>query len=234
MKVLALDTSSKAASCALWDDGALKGEFYLNVGLTHSQTIMPMVQSLLQSTGAQLAEIDRFGVSTGPGSFTGLRIGLSAVKGMAMATGKPCVGVSTLEGLCRNIACFQGYLVPVMDARCMQVYTALFRSENGVVTRLEEDMAIPLTQLEDKLRALPPAPMMLVGDGAALCLAQLAERLPGLQISPEGLRLQRAGSVALLAAESTRTVPAAELEPAYLRLPQAQRELMKKKEEAKQ
>jgi len=234
LKVLALDTSSKAASCALWDDGALKGEFYLNVGLTHSQTIMPMVQSLLQSTGAQLSEIDRFAVSTGPGSFTGLRIGLSAVKGMAMATGKPCVGVSTLEGLCRNIACFQGYLVPVMDARCMQVYTALFRSETGAVTRLEEDMAIPLTQLEDKLRALPPAPMMLVGDGAALCLAQLAERLPGLRISPEGLRLQRAGSVALLAAESTRTVPAAELEPAYLRLPQAQRELMKKKEEAKQ
>lgn len=231
MTILALDTSSLAASCALWRDGVLLGEYFINVGLTHSQTIMPMVESLLRDAGASLPQVDRFGVSIGPGSFTGLRIGLSAVKGMAMALDKPCAAVSTLEGLAWNLLGFTGVIAPVMDARCMQVYTALFRGDGQTLTRMEPDMAISIPQLGQRLAALGE-PVTLVGDGAALCMEKLATE-PGLalRLCPQALRHQRASSVALLSARTETPLSPEVLAPAYLRLPQAQRELMKKKEE---
>lgn len=143
MTIFALDTSSKAASCALWRDDTLLGEFFLNIGLTHSQTVLPLADSLLRHTGLTMAQVDVFAVTTGPGSFTGLRIGIAAVKGMAMATDKPCAGVSTLESLAMNVSAFRGAILPVMDARRNQFYSGLFRCKGETLTRLEPDAPRP-------------------------------------------------------------------------------------------
>lgn len=230
MTVLAIDTSSRAASCAVLRDGALLGEFYINNNLTHSQTILPMVQALLASTGVVVGEIDYFAVAVGPGSFTGLRIGISAVKGMAMAADRPCVAVPTLEALAENLSAFSGYIIPVMDARRSQVYTALFRCEDGAVTRLREDSALPVEQVGVLVAGeLAGQAVMLVGDGAALCGEKLPETR--LRLAPENLRHQRAGSVARVALRRIaggQVCSAAELSPAYLRLPQAERERLAK------
>lgn len=233
MIILALDTSSRAASCALLAEGELLGEFFGNAGLTHSQTILPMVKTLLESVRIRIQDVDRFAVTNGPGSFTGLRIGLAAVKGMAMEPARPCAAVSTLEALAHNLRGFDGYVVPAMDARRAQVYTALFRGRGGRLARIREDEAVSVEELGGHLAALPGgAPVTLVGDGARLCLERLGGIVGTLRMAPAHLLHQRAASAALLAAElpEGRWQDAAELSPAYLRLPQAERELRKKQE----
>lgn len=228
MKLLAIDTSSRSASCAVTEDGVLLGEFYANVKLTHSCTILPMVQDLLARTSLTLAEMDAFGVTVGPGSFTGLRIGLSAVKGMAHGLGKPCVGVSTLEALAWNLQ-FPCEVAPVLDARCAQVYTALFRWEDGVLTRLAPDEAISIAELEARLKNRG-TPLFLVGDGAELCYNTFSGRVPCSLPSP-ALRFTRAAAAALACEQAFargETVNPGALSPAYLRLPQAERELLAK------
>jgi tRNA threonylcarbamoyladenosine biosynthesis protein TsaB len=226
--ILALETSSQAASCALWREGKLLGESYGNAGLTHSQTILPMVEDMLRHTHVSLEEVEVFAVSVGPGSFTGLRIGLSAVKGMAMALGKPCAGISTLHGLAANVRDFRGILLPVLDARRGQVYAAAFRSDGAALTRLWEDEALSLADLALRLESLD-GPKLFVGDGAVLCREALAD-LPDVAVVSPALRYQRASSVAALAAElpPSALVSAGELAPVYLRLPQAERELNNK------
>lgn len=234
MTILAVDTSSQAASCALWQDGVLAGEFFCNVGLTHSQTAMPMVEALLHITGVALPDVDVLAVTTGPGSFTGLRIGIASVKGMAMALDKPCAGVSTLEALAAGVPGFEGYVAPVMDARRSQVYTALFRSRDGVLERLSPDQALSVAEL-GKILAPLDGPVMLVGDGSVLCYQALKD-LPNLRLAPEGCRHQRAGWVAAVAAgmaEQKKLISAEQLAPAYLRLPQAERERMEREQQAK-
>lgn len=225
MTILALETSSQAASCAIWREDLLVGESYVNAGLTHSQTIMPMVEDLLKSTRTDLSQMDVFAVSTGPGSFTGLRIGLSAVKGMAMAAKKPCAAVSTLHGLAMNAVNVPGILIPVLDARCQQVYTAAFESDGSRLTRMWEDDALSIEALGDKLAAIPGR-KLLVGDGAVLCKTALPD-VTELYVASPQLRYQRASAVAAIAAAMPQTElqSAAELAPAYLRLPQAEREL---------
>ena len=232
MKILALDTSSLAASAALWEDGQLLGENYTNVHLTHSRTIMPMVEQLFANTGCRLEEVDLFGVSTGPGSFTGLRIGLAAVKGMAFSIQKPCAGVSTLEALAQNLSLADGLVCPVMDARCKQVYTALFACTPGQgLTRLVEDSAMSLEDLE-KILQTQNRPVFLVGDGAQLCYNEFNGRVNHLLVAPAPLLHQRAASVAQVAgrlARENKLLTPGELVPSYLRLPQAQRELLARK-----
>lgn len=206
----------------------------LTTGLTHSQTLMPLCQSLLQNAGILLDEIDLLAVSTGPGSFTGLRIGIGTVKGLAQGSGKDCVGVSTLEALAFNLAGTETLVCPVMDARCRQVYTALFRVSGGCPQRFWPDCAIALEELAERLREFHE-PVMLVGDGACLAYEALAAKLPILRLSPPGLRLQRAASVGFAAfahLKEERPVPPGELLPQYLRLPQAERELLKKQQAA--
>ena len=225
MNILALDTSSRAASCAILRDGALAGEFFINIGLTHSQTAMPMVEKLLSQTMTDLSEIDLFAVCTGPGSFTGLRIGISCVKGMAMAGDKPCAGVSTLMVLAGGVCVFKGYICPVMDARRGQVYTSLFESSGGRLNRLREDEAISISQLGEILAELPSR-VMLVGDGAQICMEQLSG-IKSLQTAPERFLYQRASALAVVAydmAKRGELTTAAGLSPSYLRLPQAERE----------
>ena len=245
MKILAIETSARAASCGWWEDGKLLAEYFSHAGLTHSQTIMPMVQSMLEQTGRAPGEADYFAVSQGPGSFTGLRIGIAAVKGLAMALQKPCVPVSTLHHLAWNAACFSGYILPVMDARCNQFYAAIFESRDAQVHRICPDEAMAAEELADRIAALD-APVMLVGDGAKL-LRERMDAQPGHfsqaacantgrerpAISPETGLYQRAGSLCLAAQQAIaagQTCSAQELAPAYLRLPQAQRELLARRQ----
>jgi len=226
LKILAFETSAKAASVALLEKGKLLGESYQNTGLTHSQTLMVMAEDLLKVCGLTAKDVEAVAVAAGPGSFTGVRIGVAAAKGFAWGAQIPCYGVSTLEAMARNLGAYQGYVVPAMDARRSQVYTAVFHAEKGVLTRVEEDMAISLAELGEKIKNYEE-PVFLVGDGANLCYNTLLEEVSGLVLPPEHRMHQRAAGVALAAqamADSGDPGEACELTPNYLRLSQAERE----------
>ena len=234
MTILAFETSAKAASVALCREGVLLGESYQNTGLTHSQTLLSMAESLMASCGVTPAEIDAVGVAAGPGSFTGVRIGVAAAKGFAWGREIPCVGVSTLAAMAVGLGAWQGYVCPVMDARRSQVYNALFRVDCGKCTRIREDRAISLRDLGEDVKNMS-GPIFLVGDGSVLCYNTLLETVPGLVLPPEHRRHQRAAGVALEAArilETGERPSGAELTPNYLRLSQAERERLERMENA--
>ena len=234
MKILAFETSAKAASVALLDGGKLLAESYQNTGLTHSQTLMVMAQDLLKSCGLTAQQVEAVAVAAGPGSFTGVRIGVAAAKGFAWGGELPCYGVSTLEAMARNLGVWQGYVVPAMDARRSQVYTAIFHAEKGVLSRVEEDMAISLTELKEKLKNFDES-VFLIGDGANLCYNTLLEEVPALVLPPEHRMHQRAAGVALAAqamADAGLPGNAGELTPNYLRLSQAERERLARENRA--
>ena len=226
MKILAFETSAKAASVALLENGKLLGEAYQNTGLTHSQTLMVMAEDMLKACNLSASDVEAVAVAAGPGSFTGVRIGVAAAKGFAWGAQLPCYGVSTLEAMARNLGVYQGYVVPAMDARRNQVYTAIFHAEKGQLTRVEEDMAISLAELGEKIKIFAE-PVFLVGDGAVLCYNTLLEEVQGLVLPPEHRMHQRAAGVALAAqalADAGDPGNGAELTPNYLRLSQAERE----------
>lgn len=229
MNIFAVDTSAVAASCAFFDGQKIISEFYTNVGLQHSKTLAPMIESALKCTEMSLSDVDVFAVSKGPGSFTGVRIGISAVKGMAFAENKPCVGVSTLEGLAYNLETAEGIICPVMDARCNQVYNALFEFEKGKLKRLCDDRAISVDELQNELKNEKKS-VFFVGDGAEMCYNTMKDNLQGAFLAPEQVRFQRASSVAkaaLFAVQRGETLSAGELMPSYLRPPQTVRNLKK-------
>ena len=226
MKILAFETSAKAGSVALTDGSTLLAESYQNTGLTHSQTLLTMAEDMLKSCGLRPQDVDAVAVAEGPGSFTGVRIGVAAAKGFAWGGEKPCVGVSTLEAMALTLGVYRGYVLPVMDARRSQVYNALFYAENGKLIRKCEDRAISLAELGEEIKNLS-APIFLVGDGSVLCYNTLKEAVPGLVMPPEHRMHQRASGVALAAAAKLAAgAPAdgAALVPNYLRLSQAERE----------
>ena len=228
--ILAFETSAKAASVALLENGTLLGESYQNTGLTHSQTLMSMAEDLIKTCGKTPADVTAVAVAAGPGSFTGVRIGVAAAKGFAWGKEIPCYGVSTLEAMARNLGIWEGTVVPCMDARRNQTYTAIFKAESGKLTRLLGDCAISVEELGEKLKNCEK-PIFLVGDGAVLCYNNLKEHLPGLVLPPEHRRHQRAAGVALLAQEQMDAgIPGdgASLTPNYLRLSQAERERLEK------
>ena len=231
MKVLALDSSAKACSVAITDDNRILGSFFINTALTHSQTLVPMIDAVLKNTSTDLADIDRIAVSAGPGSFTGVRIGVSAVKGIAMPNNIPCVSVSTLEAMPYNVIEEDIIVCAVMDARCNQVYNALFDVIDGNVTRLCDDRALSIDDLGKELLSFKKR-IILVGDGAELCYNSFKELSLAITLSVESQRYQNAVGVAL-ASKDKEPVSAEKLMPTYLRLPQAEREL-KKKTEGKQ
>ena len=226
MLTLAFETSAKAASVALMDGNKLLGESYQNTSLTHSQTLMVMAQDLLKSCGYTPQQVEAVAVAAGPGSFTGVRIGVAAAKGFAWGKELPCYGVSTLEAMALNLGVYDGYVLPAMDARRSQVYNALFLAQEGKLTRLSEDRAISLADLAAEIKNLEK-PIFLVGDGASLCYNTLLEEVPKLVLPPEHRMHQRAAGVALAAqAMMAAGDPGngAELTPNYLRLSQAERE----------
>ena len=172
MKILALETSAKAVSAAVSENGRILASGYQDTGLTHSRTLMPIVEHILKNTDLKLSDMDAIAVAVGPGSFTGIRIGVSAAKGLAFSVDKPAVGVSTLAAMARNVAFADGLIVCAMDARRSQVYNANFSAENGVLTRLTPDRAVSLDELAEEIRN-DPRPITLVGDGAHLAIRPL-------------------------------------------------------------
>ena len=227
--LLAFETSAKAASVALFDGEKLLGESYQNTGLTHSQTLMLMAEDLMKNCGISAKDLTGVAVAAGPGSFTGVRIGVSAAKGLSWGREIPCWGVSTLESMALGLGIHEGYILPTMDARRAQVYTALFSVKNGAITRILEDQAIALAELKEKLPA--DKPIFLVGDGSALTYHTLKEEIPSLVMPPEHKMHQRSvgvGLAALAAISRGETGDGETLAPNYLRLSQAERERMEK------
>ena len=222
MLILAFESTAKAASCALLRDGRLVSQYSQCSGLTHSRTLLPMGEDMLKNAELTLADVDLIAVAHGPGSFTGVRIGVSMVKGLAWAADKPCVGVSTLEAMAWHGLAAGGLVCPVMDARRSQVYNALFRIEGGRPQRLTDDRPIALEELAEELRACAER-VFLVGDGAELSFRALTESGVPCMLAPENLRMQSAWGVAM-AAMDKKPGKADELLPVYLRLSQAERE----------
>ena len=232
MKILAFETSAKAGSVALLENGTLLAESYCNTGLTHSQTLMVMAEDLLKSCDLTVKNVDAVAVAAGPGSFTGVRIGVAAAKGLAWGGDLPCYGVSTLESMALNLGAYDGYVLPVMDARRSQVYNAIFLAEGGNLTRITEDRAIALADLAEEIKIFQK-PIFLVGDGAKVCYNALNEAVPNLILPPEHRMHQRAAGVALAAEKAIaagESGDGAAMTPNYLRLSQAERERLAKLE----
>ncbi|MCI8594027.1 MAG: tRNA (adenosine(37)-N6)-threonylcarbamoyltransferase complex dimerization subunit type 1 TsaB [Oscillospiraceae bacterium] len=231
MKILALETSAVAASVAVCEDESLLAQSFQNSGLTHSKTLMPMAEDLLKNCGLALKEIDVIAVAAGPGSFTGLRIGVAAAKGLAWAADKPCAAVSTLEAMAWQTAHMDGLIVPVMDARRHQYYNALFSAEGGLLCRLTPDRAIATEELLEELKKCEKK-QILVGDGAHLCYTDCKKMDIQAELAPPHLRYQTAWGVARGALELARAdklIPAAALAPEYHRMSQAERERLEKR-----
>ena len=224
MLILALESSAKAASVALCRDGVLIAQSQQCSGLTHSCTLLPMAEQMLKNTDTRLAEVDAIAVARGPGSFTGVRIGVSTAKGLAWGAQKPAIGVSTLEAMAyHGLAAGEGALVcAAMDARRSQIYNALFEIWGGKPVRLCEDRAISLVELGEELGKMQK-PAFLVGDGAQLCYNTCLDMGIPAVLAPGNLVSQSAWGVAMAAFGQT-PVPAEELLPVYLRLSQAERE----------
>ena len=232
MKILALESSATACSVALCEDEKLIAQSFQNSGLTHSRTLMPMVDSLLTQCGQTLDDVDVVAVAAGPGSFTGLRIGVSTAKGLAWAGDKPCAPCSTLESMAWQLAHVDGIIIAAMDARRNQVYNAVFRARDGVLERLSPDRAIGLEELEAEVKKLEER-KILVGDGAQLCYNMWQERVEDLHLAPVHLRWQTAWGVARAALELAREdklVLGGQLTPVYHRLSQAERERLAKEQ----
>ncbi len=224
MRILALDSTAVTASVAVTEDERLVAQLTLNNGNTHSQTLLPMVESLFKMLDITADDIDIFACSAGPGSFTGVRIGAATVKGLAFGRGKDCIGVSTLEALAYNMRGYKGIVCPVMNARRSQVYTAIFRSDGKDIVRLEDDAAISARELEGMLLAYDE-PIYLCGDGIGVCID--AFESAKIMETPEESRYQSAYSVAQVALHLYRNgvrCSDGELVPTYLRPSQAERE----------
>ncbi len=230
MKILALESSAKAASCAVLSDGELLASAWQATGLTHSRTLLPMVEDMLNNSELSVQEIDAVAVAAGPGSFTGLRIGIAAVKGLAWAAEKPCIPVSTLEAMAWPLAHLEGNIICAMDARRQQIYNAVFLAEGGELTRLREDRAVSLEEAAADVGEMD-GPMTIVGDGAGLCFDFLTARGGECRLAPVHLRQQSAVGVAMAAwRRRGENLSAQELTPVYLRLSQAERERLAKGE----
>lgn len=226
MKILALETSAKSVSVAVVENGTVLCSAYQNTGLTHSRTLMPLVDGMLRAADLTAADMELIAVAQGPGSFTGLRIGVSAAKGLAWTLEVPCCGVSTLLAMAQNLRHMDATVICAMDARRNQVYNAVFRAKDGVLERLCDDRAISLDELVEELQG-DESPKLVVGDGAKLCYTYLQQQGIACRMAPSALVMQNAVGVALAAEELVaegKTVSAHELVPVYLRLSQAERE----------
>ena len=231
MIILAFDSTAKAASVAVSDDEKLLAVYTVDNGLTQSELLLPMAENMLKSLKLAFSDISLLAVSVGPGSFTGVRIGTALVKGIAFDRDIPCVALSTLDGLCENISGLCGVLVPCMDARRNQVYTATYISDGSDVKKLTEDRAIPIEKLAEELMQYENQPIYLVGDGYKTTKSALAELGVRTENTPELLINENAFSLCKLA---YRKYKAGEyttdtgINPTYLRMPQAERERLER------
>ncbi len=220
MNILAVDSSALTATVAVMADGQIKSEMSFTTSLTHSETVMPMIDEVLKKADLTINDIDLFACSEGPGSFTGLRIGIGTVKGLAYGLDKKVCGISTLEALAHNISYTDCLIAPIMDARRSQVYNAIYKYKNGVLTTVTEPRALDIEELCSEIEEK----VIFVGDGVKVYRSKMAELLGGkaLFAAPQHC-LQRAASVAFAALDKTAVSPE-ELSVVYLRKPQAERE----------
>lgn len=228
-----MESSATASSVSYVKDEKILGQYYINAGLTHSTTLMPMVQGMLENAKLSLDNVDYYAVSVGPGSFTGLRIGISAIKGIALAKNKPCVAVSTLEAMAYNYVYTDTLVCAVIDARCNRFFNAIFKcSADGTVERLCEDRALSYEEIAQELTSnYSNEKIVLVGDGAIMAQKLMGDLVPNLTIAPPHLMYQQSNGVAMVAQnmiEQGKVVTSQQLLPSYLSLPQAQKELQKK------
>ncbi len=224
MKILSLDSSAIVASVAVCEDEAVLAEYTLSNGNTHSETLLPIIEQLLKNLSLTPKDIEMFALSAGPGSFTGVRIGAATIKGLAFASGTPCVEVSTLEAIAYNLRMHKGLICPVMNARRSQVYTSLFRSDGRALTRLMPDSAMSIAEL-DLLLSQYGEEVCLSGDGYEITSEGFVSTK--LRYVPPRLRMQSAVSVAEAALQSYRNGKKCtdeQLRVNYLRPSQAERE----------
>ena len=225
MRVLAIDCSAKSVSAAIAENGKLIVESFLNIKLTHSETLMPIIEQVLSNARLTLKDIDAFAVTAGPGSFTGIRIGISAIKGLAFADEKPVYTFSTLDAMALALEgsfATEGIICGLMDARRNQFYNAIYEIQNGVITRLCNDRTIEADVLKDELKAYS-LPIILMGDGAE----QFNNLTNGIfTLAPETMRVQRAAGIAIKASTGEGITPVSPegLQAIYLRKSQAERE----------
>ena len=231
MMILALESSATACSVALTRDGSVLAQAFQHSGLTHSRTLLPMVDSVLNSCGECMEHVDVVAVAAGPGSFTGLRIGVATAKGLAWPEDKDCAACSTLESMAWPLAHMKGKLIVcAMDARRSQVYNALFLATGDGLERLSEDRAISLADLAEEVKKYDHE-KIVVGDGAKLCYNTLSEMGLSLTLAPEHLRMQSGWGVARAAEEMAKQgqlIKGEALNAVYHRLSQAERERMEK------
>ncbi|MDF2984797.1 MAG: universal bacterial protein YeaZ [Eubacterium sp.] len=227
MRILALDTSTNVATAAILEDGIIIGEYSCNKGKTHSQRLMPMIQSLLEAVGLKATDMDAFAASVGPGSFTGLRIGVTTVKAMAFAAQKPVISVHTLDALAYNLPLSKAILCPVIDARNNQVFTAVYKFSGDKLERLTDYLGIHINELADILDAME-GDVLFLGDAAGMHKDYFSERLGGRAgLAPSNAVAARAASVAVLAGkafEAGKLESCYDMVPFYLRKSQAERE----------
>ena len=219
MPILAIDTSTMVSGAAIATKDRLIAEVTMQLKLPQSQVLLGHIEDVLKIAHMDKKDLDGIAISIGPGSFTGLRIGVATVKGLAFATNKPCIGVSTLEAMAENLCGINGNICCVMDARAGQVYQAFFKREANTLTRLCEDRAIKLDELS---KEIGETSQILVGDGANLCYTKLVAICPNLQLAPEHLRYPSAygvARIALPALNNGKGVCASELDAFYLRPP---------------
>lgn len=221
--ILSVDSSAVTASCVLTDGDTVIRQKLINAGLTHSETLLPMIKRVM--TGYEYKDLEAIAVTAGPGSFTGIRIGVATVKGLAFNDNVPCIGISTLEAIAYNFQNENIVVCAVMDARRMQFYNALFKVENGVVTRLCPDRAISIDDLKKELESYDN--VVVAGDGAKLCFDNLG--LDNVRLADED-RIYQNGVGVARACVGKEKISAAALMPVYLRPSQAERELKLKRE----
>ena len=227
MRILSIESSAKAASAALCEDGKLVCQYWQASGLTHSRTLLAMTESLLKNLEISMADVDAVAVAKGPGSFTGIRIGVAAAKGLAWGADKPVIGVSTLEAMAHHLSDRENCVIcPVMDARRSQVYNAKFVSRDGRLERLCPDRAISVEQLIVEAKS-DEKMYFLVGDGAAMCYNIMSEQGVSVRLAQDPIRLQSAWGVAM-AAQGGEMIPPDDLIPNYLRLSPAERERLER------
>ena len=236
MITLAFDSTAKAASVAVCDGERLLGLYNIDNGLTQSELLLPMAENLLRSLKLSFSDIELLAATTGPGSFTGVRIGAALVKGIAFGKNIPCVSVSTLEALAENAKGLRGIIVPVMDARRQQVYTAIFSSDGEDLKRMMPDSAISTSELAEKLLAYGEKQIYLVGDGYATAKRTLSSNGVKTENTPTLLITENAYSCAVVAQKKYALGEYTDdkrLSPTYLRLPQAERERLEKEKNEK-
>ena len=232
-RILAADTSAKTATVALYENGIMIAEYTKNIGLTHSEGFLPLVESLLEETKRELNELDYFAVTNGPGSFTGLRIGVATMKGLAHAVNKPLVEISTLDALAENVPHFSGYICPMLDARRQEVYAAIYK--DGV--KMMEDTPLPLTELFAFFKE-HRGKVLFLGDGAVNYRDVIQKALPKKAVfAPAHLVLQRASSVGIAAMRqiaNKNTVSYADISIRYLKASQPEQQFFNKQKEQKE